>query len=326
MTIAFAVALSVFNAVTLTPALSALLLERESHHKGRFFSFFEKIIGGGTRGLRRRAAPRRRRAMGGRAALRRRPRADLLGLPHRAAGLRAGRGPGLLSDSGAGPRRGVARLHRHRRPAGREDHHVGSRRAGAVLGHGVQLQRRRAESGVDVRAAEAIRGSAGGGALGPDRPRPARRAALQPARRDRGRVLAALHPGTEPVRRLRVPDSRSDRTGHLQPGERHPEDRRGGQPVRGRPRAVQPVHGERSAAAGDDQPAARARARPAAQRDQQRDADSAGLAVRQRFRVQQPRVSRVRPGRAAVPLESAGAAPALRAHDAAATWCRSSRS
>ena len=62
MTIAFAVALSVFNAVTLTPALSALLLERESHHKGRFFSFFEKIIGGGTRiyvaGLRRAVAAR----------------------------------------------------------------------------------------------------------------------------------------------------------------------------------------------------------------------------------------------------------------------------
>ena len=50
MTIAFAVALSVFNAITLTPALSALLLERESHHKGRFFSFFEKVIGAGTRG------------------------------------------------------------------------------------------------------------------------------------------------------------------------------------------------------------------------------------------------------------------------------------
>ena len=42
MTIAFAVALSVFNAVTLTPALSALLLERQSHHKGRFFSMFER--------------------------------------------------------------------------------------------------------------------------------------------------------------------------------------------------------------------------------------------------------------------------------------------
>ncbi len=56
MTIAFAVALSVFNAVTLTPALSALLLERESHEKGRFFTWFEKIITGGTnayvRGLR----------------------------------------------------------------------------------------------------------------------------------------------------------------------------------------------------------------------------------------------------------------------------------
>src|SRR5512145_2580161 len=49
ITIAFAVALSVFNAVTLTPALSALLLDRQSHHKGRFFSFFERIIDGGTR-------------------------------------------------------------------------------------------------------------------------------------------------------------------------------------------------------------------------------------------------------------------------------------
>jgi HAE1 family hydrophobic/amphiphilic exporter-1 len=48
MTIAFAVALSVFNAVTLTPALSALLLDRESHDKGRFFSFFERMITAGT--------------------------------------------------------------------------------------------------------------------------------------------------------------------------------------------------------------------------------------------------------------------------------------
>ena len=48
MTIAFAVALSVFNAVTLTPALSALLLDRESHEKNRFFSWFERGITGGT--------------------------------------------------------------------------------------------------------------------------------------------------------------------------------------------------------------------------------------------------------------------------------------
>src|SRR5207249_4616346 len=47
-TMAFAVALSAFNAVTLTPALSALLLERQSHHKGRFFSGVERAITGGT--------------------------------------------------------------------------------------------------------------------------------------------------------------------------------------------------------------------------------------------------------------------------------------
>jgi HAE1 family hydrophobic/amphiphilic exporter-1 len=48
LTIAFAVALSVFNAITLTPALSALLLDREDHHKGRFFTFFERMVTGGT--------------------------------------------------------------------------------------------------------------------------------------------------------------------------------------------------------------------------------------------------------------------------------------
>ena len=48
ITIAFAVALSVFNAVTLTPALSALLLDRQSHHKGRFFTLFERLVDGGT--------------------------------------------------------------------------------------------------------------------------------------------------------------------------------------------------------------------------------------------------------------------------------------
>jgi hydrophobic/amphiphilic exporter-1 (mainly G- bacteria), HAE1 family len=49
LTIAFAVVLSVFNAVTLTPALAALLLDRQSHAKGRFFTFVNRIIDGGTR-------------------------------------------------------------------------------------------------------------------------------------------------------------------------------------------------------------------------------------------------------------------------------------
>ncbi|HEY7499078.1 MAG TPA: multidrug efflux RND transporter permease subunit [Vicinamibacterales bacterium] len=48
ITIAFAVALSVFNAITLTPALSALLLERSTHQKGRFFTLFERGVAAGT--------------------------------------------------------------------------------------------------------------------------------------------------------------------------------------------------------------------------------------------------------------------------------------
>ena len=49
LTIAFAVALSVLNAVTLTPALSALLL-RPEREKGRFFKLFERAIERGTHG------------------------------------------------------------------------------------------------------------------------------------------------------------------------------------------------------------------------------------------------------------------------------------
>jgi len=48
MTIAVAVVLSVFNAVTFTPALAALLLDKESHAHGRFFSGVNRIIEGGT--------------------------------------------------------------------------------------------------------------------------------------------------------------------------------------------------------------------------------------------------------------------------------------
>jgi HAE1 family hydrophobic/amphiphilic exporter-1 len=50
MTIAFSVALSAFNALTLTPALSALLLDRAHVGKGMFFSRVERVISAGTRG------------------------------------------------------------------------------------------------------------------------------------------------------------------------------------------------------------------------------------------------------------------------------------
>src|SRR5688500_13325796 len=48
LTIAFAVVLSVFNAVTFTPALAALLLDKEAHSHGRFFTAVNRIIDGGT--------------------------------------------------------------------------------------------------------------------------------------------------------------------------------------------------------------------------------------------------------------------------------------
>jgi HAE1 family hydrophobic/amphiphilic exporter-1 len=49
ITIACAVVLSVFNAVTLTPALSSLLLDQERRTHGRFFTLVNRIIDGGTR-------------------------------------------------------------------------------------------------------------------------------------------------------------------------------------------------------------------------------------------------------------------------------------
>ena len=48
LTIAFAVVLSVFNAITLTPALAALLLDKETHAHGRFFTMVNRMIDAGT--------------------------------------------------------------------------------------------------------------------------------------------------------------------------------------------------------------------------------------------------------------------------------------
>lgn len=48
LTIAFAVILSVFNAITLTPALAAVLLDRESQARGRFFTQVNRAMDRGT--------------------------------------------------------------------------------------------------------------------------------------------------------------------------------------------------------------------------------------------------------------------------------------
>jgi HAE1 family hydrophobic/amphiphilic exporter-1 len=48
LTIAFSVVLSVINAITLAPALAALLLDRESHERGRVFGWINRVIDAGT--------------------------------------------------------------------------------------------------------------------------------------------------------------------------------------------------------------------------------------------------------------------------------------
>jgi len=50
LTIAFAVVLSVFNAVTLAPALAALMLDKQSHAKRGFFAWFNRGFDAATRG------------------------------------------------------------------------------------------------------------------------------------------------------------------------------------------------------------------------------------------------------------------------------------
>ena len=52
LTIAFSIAISAFNALTLTPALSARLLGRAHGAKGRFFTGFDRVIARATEGYR----------------------------------------------------------------------------------------------------------------------------------------------------------------------------------------------------------------------------------------------------------------------------------
>jgi HAE1 family hydrophobic/amphiphilic exporter-1 len=51
LTIAFSMAISAFNALTLTPALAGILLSKTEKPKGRFFNVVNRVIDGGTRGM-----------------------------------------------------------------------------------------------------------------------------------------------------------------------------------------------------------------------------------------------------------------------------------
>ena len=168
MTIAFAVALSAFNALTLTPALSALLLDREHHGKGRVLHVLRarRSPPAPTATSRVLGAAMRLALGDGRWCSSSRSALTVLGLPHGAAGVRARRGPGLLHH--AGPGAGRARRSQYTGDIARQAEQILMKDpdvAGAVLGHGLQLQRRGAEPGADVRAAEAVRPAQGRRAL-----------------------------------------------------------------------------------------------------------------------------------------------------------------
>ena len=156
LTIAFAVVLSVFNAVTFTPALSALLLDKESHTHGRFFTGVNRVIDGGTNGYVRllKRALALRPLMLGLFALG--LLGDVVALQDRAVRLRARRGRGLLHHHHPGPGGRVARLHDRHRQAGGGHPLQGPRHRGRLLGGGLQLQRRGAEQRAHLHEAQGL--------------------------------------------------------------------------------------------------------------------------------------------------------------------------
>ena len=163
ITIAFSVALSAFNALTLTPALSALLLDRADHGKGLFFC--------------ERRAGHQRPARSAYVAVLGRTMRLALGWWCWCSSWRWRRPSGCTGPCRARscPRRTPATSSpsSRRRPARRSStprtiarqaeqiHAEGPGHRGGVLGHGLQLQRRGAEPGADLREPEAVRRTAG---------------------------------------------------------------------------------------------------------------------------------------------------------------------
>ncbi len=299
LTIAFSVVLSVFNAVTLTPALSALLLDRETHAHGRFFRGVNRVIDAGTRGyvsvLRFSLTHRFVLILFFVASL----GPDLARVPLGADVVRAVRGRRLLPVDRAGAGRRLARVHDAGRRAGREDPVQGSGHPGRVLGDGLQLQRRGAEQRADLHAAQAVRRAPRRGALAGRGPGTGARAARRdPGRDDRG-VPAAGDPGPVGVRRLPVRGPRSDGRADLGPDRDTRGARAGQREVDPGGRRVLDLPRQRPAARGDDRSRSRPQPRRAAARGHRRPAGVRRLAVRQRLRLQQPRLSRLRAGRSA---------------------------
>ena len=314
LTIAFSVVLSVFNAVTLTPALSALLLDREPHAHGRFFRGVNRVIDGGTHGYVRRAALLADAPLRAHPLLRRLAGPDLAGVPRGADVVRAGRGRRLLPVDRAGAGRRVARIHDAGRRAGREGPVQGSGHPGRVLGDGLQLRRRRAEQRDGLHAAQAVR-------------RAPRRGRTRWARSSGGCAgRSAAIPGANIVV---FPPPAIQGLSAFGGFQFEVLDQSGG-PISGLSAALGALAAataksnqvvgafstlprQRPAARGHDRSRPRPQPRRAAARGHRRAAGVRRLAVRQRLRLQQPRLSRLRAGRSAVPGAAGRPRPALRA-------------
>ena len=315
LTIAFAVVLSVFNAVTFTPALSALLLAKETHAHGRFFTGREP---------RHRPRHERLRARSSSASLALRPLmlglfgvgllGDVVALQDGAVGLRARRGRGLLHHHHPGPGRARRCSTRPTSPSRRRpssSRTPTSQAAFSVVGF--SFSGARAQQRPDLHQAQGLRGAEGQGPLAAGGAQPGPRSDDGHPRRAGDPVRAARHPGPLRLRRLPVRAARPDGRRDLRPG------RRRGRPVRPRPtRAARSSASSRASAPTTrsswsdlDRDKARSLNLPAA-RGHGRAAGVPGLGLRERLRLQQPRLPRVRAGRPAVPRRPQGPAPALR--------------
>ena len=324
MTITFAVILSVFNAITFTPALSALLLDKESHAHGRFFTGVNRVIDARHERVRARAcggALRWKWAMA--VVFVAGARRDVVGVSRRARRVRAGRGRRLLHHDRAGAVGRVDRIHDEHHEGGRADLLQAAGDRGRVLGRRLQLQRRGVEQRADVRAAEGLRGARGRRALARDGAEPACAArcsafpgamvipvappAIQGVSAFGGFQFEMLDLGGGDITQLASVTQQVAGAGN-QSGR-----------VAG---LFSSLHGERPAARRDDRSRQGASARPADPRGDRRAGGAARVAVRERLRLQQPRVSRVRAGRSAVPRAAGRPEPVLRARRRTATWCR----
>ena len=228
LTIAFSMAISAFNALTLTPALAGAPAGRDGEAEGRVLPRREprhrrRHRADGRAALRRLIRVARRR----RARVRRAARRDLLGLHARADRLRARRGPGLHLHHHPGAAGRVARLHDEHREAGRADPREDAARSSTCSASAASASpARRPNQGILFCMLKDFAERPGRAAFGAGGRRPAVRHVQRDHRRDGHSVPAAVDPRPRQVRRLPVRAARPERRPDRGPGRRRAQTRR----------------------------------------------------------------------------------------------------